>query len=196
MGAPNFTRSNASAIYAIGLENQFDDDYEFDLFLEEEAINSFAKGWYKTDELGGDNYYPRRYFAEKSRREKFGGCVLDFYIRAYAEAGYYDGAKLDYELELQVCSMNWVPAAEYENEDIIYMESKDAFAYDVKALNWCDNAGLSAMQAHNIAKFIRAKFATLKDEAEDAFKKLCQYELQVFADFGNGEVMYTQKAAS
>ena len=195
MGAPNFTRSNASAIYAIGLENQFEDESELDWFLES-AINVFAKGWYNIDELGGDNYYPRRYFAEKSIREMFGGCVLEFYIRGYAEAGYHEGAKLDYELELKVYTLNWAPSAEYENEDIIYLESNNAFEHDVKALNWCDNAGLSAMQARNIAKFVRAKFAKLKDEAEDAFKKLCQYELCVYADFGNGEVMYARKAAS
>lgn len=118
-----------------------------------------------------------------------GGCSIDLHIEACIRGGYYEGACFDFNGDIKV----YDGYGEESYEGWMFRDDYDFDESDVIKYNWTGRPGLSALQAKNIIKHLRAKIDELCREAELVFSRNCEHELFVAWHASNGETEYQEE---
>ena len=207
MSTPNFSLTNASRYFVLGMpvyytqeeidERELDQDLlgEFDeigtesLFQDTQhnvAYELKAKGWHDIEDCDGDRNYPTSLFSEKTVSIKCGDNSIDITIQAGCTSGYYQAANFDWFVNIKTYRR-----IDYYYETCDY-DYNDLTVDDVIRDDWYDNAGLSKIHAAHIIRKIEAIIDELKNEAELAFSMYCDEEMFCAWQAFNGEAGYSR----
>ena len=182
MATANFYNKNASYIYAIVPEDEYDDFIYQDVETNvSEAIGEYVKN--SKAYLGYSNkYYRNASIIEViSLTEEVAGIPISVDIEILMRPGYYEGANLDYEIS-------------YRTESVEFDDLSEAFQayYDVATWDFDMNKGLAKIQAKNAANRLENMSEELIENVEKILKANCTHVLQVVARFSNGETLYSE----
>lgn len=189
MATANFYNKNASNIYAILQENEYDgsiyDDVKDNISNDLEAYAKNSEAYTKNSEaysVHSNNYYEDASLIEVvSITDDIAGIPLFIDIEILMRSGYYTGANLDYEIKYSVGNV--------EIDDL--SEAFETF-YDVATWDYGMNKGLAKIQAKNAAKRLEAMSNELVENVEKILKENCTHILQVSERFSNGETWYSE----
>lgn len=182
MATANFYSKNASYIYAILQENEYDDyiydDVKDNISNDLEVYTKNSKAY-----LGYSNKYYRdaSLIEVVSITDEVAGIPLTVSIDILMRPGYYEGANLDYEISYKVESV--------EFDDL--SEAYQAY-FDVATWDYDMNKGLAKIQAKNAVNRLEAMSEELIENVEKILKANCTHVLQVAAQFSNGETLYSE----
>jgi hypothetical protein len=177
MGASNFSYRNARALYP--LFTGMDED-EAEMFDYSDACQDIAEhldeliGMDSVDNMpiGNHRSYSQRKLGHKSYSKSFGDVDIEVRIVAIITAGYYEGACLDWDIELY---QDGVETCEIE---------------DWKRYTYTDmSAGLCRIQEGNASKWVSKMTDKLTDEMEQAFAKIAT-PYRLIGRASNGETFY------
>lgn len=189
MATRNFYTKNANDVYAFGMEaeNDFDFDDSLDC-IKEVGISKY--GFEETSGDDGDRNYCGTYILDKS----FGG--KDFYnsgltvnidIAIIARSGYYQGANLDFELEVRNDNYYSYKLGDYESEDDLIDDMADEF------VDYCDevyNYGLRKCFKKRYKAFLEDYIDKAIEYANNVLESLCEEEYSLIGTASNGEGFY------
>lgn len=182
MATANFYNKNASNIYAILPENEYDNSIYDDV---KDNISNDLVAYTKNSEaylVYSNNYYEDASLIEVvSITNEIAGIPLFVDIEILMRSGYYKGANLDYEIKYSVGNV--------EFDDL--SEAFQAY-FDVAAWDFDMNKGLAKIQAKNAAKRLEAMSNELVENVEKILKENCTHILQVSMRFSNGETWYSE----
>lgn len=182
MATCNFPQVKTSRYYTGGLNSEYDEaeiDFEYHgeidniIFALEQKYDWFAYEKYLRDD--------GKIFACREIDVKYGGTEFTIELDAVVYAGYYAGWVFDVKSTVRIGFDEYDLELGYDFDPSIIIDD-----------NWCDNLGLSKIQAKNIAKKIDGIFRAEESNAEKAFAEWCEDELQVSARFSNGETWYSK----
>ena len=160
--------------------------YEIDEFYEyvREFAEESKKQFSYNEESGSDNdrnYCATNLFSFKTSK-MFGDIEVEVKIIGQIVSAYYEGASLDFSIELYNGSEN-VTLDNYSNVENIL---DDLFSNNCSLMN----QGLLKIQNKNAVKWAEKIKIELIELIEEVFTKVSQ-PLNVVASFSNGETIYT-----
>lgn len=169
MSTPNFTRLNASRIYATAINNEdeFDNELEYQDTLDNIKFSLKRKGWH----IGGkwEN------FASKTETVYVGDYGIDVAIEAVCMSGYYAGVNFDWRMTID--------GEEYD-PDSYYID--DIYGDMTRYSGW--NKGFCRIQSKNLAKSVGEAAYTLKEELEAVYEEFTTV-LRLISIASNGEAL-------
>jgi DNA-binding Lrp family transcriptional regulator len=176
MATGNFHNVNASRIFAVQIEEEWDyEDLKSNLLCELEA-KGFVKGY------GNDpnelRSFPSSILASKSVYKDFCGVEVEVEITAIVRSGYYSGVNLDWQLDFKLGNgyvMDEIPEQSEIAEDLDYYGDT--------------NKGMATIQAKNVEKFFEKTRDILIEELETIYQEN-SIALVTVARFSNGETIY------
>ena len=189
MSTRNFYTCNANNVYSFGEDAE--DSFDFDVCLN--AIKDIAIYKYGFEETSGcdDNRsYTGSYILEKWLGAKeFYNSGLDTNINVIivARDGYYAGANLDFELEIENEYDEPKKLGDYRNVDDLIDDMADVFVDDYYDLY---NYGLRKCFKNRYKAFLEHNIYEAIDYANDILSKLCDGEYRLIGTFSNGEGIY------
>jgi hypothetical protein len=176
MGASNFHYVNARRVYAVCMEEHCDYDEELEFtkdYLVEQGFDP------ESGDMNGElRSYPSRALA--SIRSSYPSADVSVTIIVGARSGYYEGACLDYDIQVDV-GYTRLFTEEIEEQDVF-----ESIEYHY------DNAGMRRIQARNITKWVNRTIESERAKVEEILAKACGIELVEVATFSNGETIYKQ----
>ena len=182
MATGNFFNNNASDIFAIFQQNEYDDFIYDDV---KDSVYNDLDAYIKKSNaysVHSNNYYRDATIINKvSITDEVAGVPLTVSIELLMRSGYYEGANLDYEINYNIDSI--------EFDDIT-----DAFqAYiDVATYTFDLSKGLATIQARHATNRLETLSDELIENVEKILKDNCTHVLQVSARFTNGETWYSE----
>lgn len=189
MATGNFYVKNANDVYAFAMEAEdcFDFDDSLDC-IKEAGISKY--GFEETSGSDGDRNYCGDYILDKSFGGKNfynSGLTVNIDITIIVRGGYYQGANLDFELE--VMNDNYYPykLGDYESEDDLIDDMADEF------VDYCDevyNYGLRKCFKKRYKAFLEDYINKAIEYANNVLKNLCEEEYSIVGVFSNGETLY------
>lgn len=169
MATRNFYNKNASKIFAVNIEEDF--DYQD---LQENLQSALQQlGFFATDESDNERNFCGKYIAKKRLEFENQNQIVYLEIKAVIRSGYYSGVNLDYEFKIVGDCIN-----NYNND----------FEIDEKSdLNYEVARGFKTL-------FKQAKKALAKEVKvlEKVFAENSEL-LTVAARFSNGETIYLRE---
>jgi len=191
MGTPNFATRNASKIYAVFMntrEEILDDndeptgkfidgpeEWEVDDrkdYFRDELVH---KDFYCVDNDAWDNNrsYPGQNLKTWWANKTFADVQIEISLTAKVISGYYEGASLDWEVEL-------------------FMDNCSYDAIDVTDfVDHCNhNKGVAIFTYPKVDKWIETTKQKMIDEMEKIFETFSEVKLQTIAVASNGEAFY------
>lgn len=200
MGTSNFHYKNASKVFAICMPFEDDETGEYvhpESWEYEEAISSIresmarSEGNFQSSETGYDNQelrsYPSTVIGEFSNGIQCNGKEIDICLTAVAHSGYYEGACLDWNIQVTVdgCEFDMEDDSESDWLDIIAsMESSDDDSNE-------DTMELSIFKNY-APKWIQETRDAMVTEIERIYAECSGVQLEVVGRFSNGETIYKQ----
>mgnify|MGYP001547179069 CR=1 FL=1 len=187
MGTSNFYKENASSYFAVCM----DEDWEFEL----DCLNScFEERGY---ELIGDGHYDydKQVLAFKDYNVGLKENDDDFTVKVKVllRAGYYEGANLDWEIEVE---SNWLDYEDFRDYfDYANSERLEVVLEEFAEVNRRDvwmSEPYTMDQQHQIYNNINSTIERAIEEVEKDFKDLSSHELKASARFSNGETWYSE----
>ena len=191
MGTSNFYYRNASKVFAIALDYQNEegenvscDEYEYDEQIEnvqyylDENKGDFSYSESERNSQYGNRNFNASFIGSLSTSKKFGDVDVDVQINCFSRAGYYEGACLDWEVELKVDS--------YSDDDIngVSYAFENGYLYSDNM-----NAGMMKIQAKNAQKWANKAKDALVEVVEKCFEKSSTCFVRL-GTFSNGETVY------
>lgn len=183
MATGNFYVKNANDVYAFAMEAEdcFDFDDSLDC-IKEAGISKY--GFEETSGSDGD-YILDKSFGGKNFYNS--GLTVNIDITIIVRGGYYQGANLDFELE--VMNDNYYPykLGDYESEDDLIDDMADEF------VDYCDevyNYGLRKCFKKRYKAFLEDYIDKAIEYANNVLKNLCEEEYSIVGVFSNGETLY------
>ena len=185
MATGNFYVKNANDVYAFAMEAE--DCFDFDdslACIKEAGISKY--GFERTSGSDGCGCYIL---------DKDFGC-RDFYnsdlsvninIIILARDGYYQGANLDFELEVMNDNYYAYKLGDYESEDDLIDDMADEF------VDYCDevyNYGLRKCFKKRYKAFLKDFIDEAIEYANNVLKNLCEEEYSLIGTASNGECFY------
>ena len=188
MATGNFYVKNANDVYAFGMEAEdcFDYDISLDCIMEA-GVSRY--GFEETSGYDGDRNYCGSYILNKDF-----GC-RDFYnsdlsvnidITIIARSGYYEGANLDFELEVSNDYYDSYKLGDYESEEELIDAMADEFVEDCEVYNY----GLRKCFKKRYKAFLEAFIDEAIKYANNVLESLCEEEYSVVGVASNGETFY------
>ena len=202
MGTSNFHYKNASRVYAVLMsyeDDVLDDNGEPtgeketvypDNEMSEEVmsfirneIEDLENGQYFNwvERIGELRSYPSSYLGSIRSCKSYGDIDIDVYIHAFIRSGYYEGACLDWTLQVDI------------NGNGEYIDDKDIqyAANDIRehASSYMSK-GLRTIIAYKAEKWIRSEADRLSGIMENIFSRNSDVEMRKVATFSNGETIY------
>lgn len=200
MGTSNFYYRNASKVFAIGLDyetNVIDEDgnetdemktvscesYEYDEQIEnvkyhlEENKGKFSYSECETKSQSDNRNFEASFIASLSTNKSFGDVNVEVEINCFSRSGYYEGACLDWELNINVDGTT--------EDDVEGIQSCFIDGYTYSDMN----AGLLKIQGKNAQKWANK----IKNEIVEVVEKSFELSSTCFvrlATFSNGETIY------
>lgn len=188
MATRNFYVKNANDVYAFGMEAEdcFDYDDSIDR-IKEAGVSRY--GFEETSGNDGDRDFCGFYILNKDF-----GC-RDFYnselsvdinIIIIERSGYYQGANLDFELEVSNDYYDPYKLGDYESEDDLIDTMAEEFVED------CDvyNKGLRKCFEKRYKAFLEDFIDEAIKYANNVLKNLCEEEYSLIGTASNGEGFY------
>lgn len=193
MGASNFHYVNASRVFSIcesyeipvldddGKETDEteyfypdSDDFECKVDNIKSLLKESGESFWGVETRSREELrsYPTTFIGTIYRRKTFGDIEAEVEIHCFARSGYYEGACLDYEVQINIDG--------YEVDDV---------AEHFKTANSSMNEGMLTIQAANAEKWASKAETELADVAEEVFAK-CSTQYTKVATFSNGETLY------
>jgi hypothetical protein len=145
----------------------------------EDLENGYFFNWVK--DSGELRSYPSSYLGSLRSCKSYGDIEVDVYIHALIRSGYYEGACLDWTLQVDINGYGeYIDDGDipYAVDDIIEHASTDM------------NKGLLTIMARKAEKWIRAEADRLSGIMENIFSRNSEMELKKVAQFSNGETIY------
>ena len=178
MATSNFHNVNASAIFAVPLEHEF--DYE-DLVcnLESELSNNPDYVDYGKTDKNELRSFPSRTLGSIRRYHQYKDFYVEVCVTPVIRSGYYSGVNLDWNVDYLI------------NGDASY-DSPDFYIDDIA---YCGN--LPKSKATIYAKLAEKKAEKLKNEIVEKLESIYSdysMKLGVTARFSNGETIYHKVA--
>lgn len=198
MGTSNFHYKNASKVFAICM-NDYDNDednsdfeFEYDMSIEDikECIETNLKDkTYSIKDIDNKRYrdcnelrsFPSYAFLSiDSKSKTFGDLELSVNFVLLARSGYYEGACIDFNIEMQIngYEVDFGYSLDYLMEDIDNHSNM--------------NKGLQTIFMPKIATWFEKEKESLQNQIEEVLST-CTLCLDRIATFSNGETIY-QKA--
>ena len=187
MATGNFYVKNANDVYAFAMEAE--DCFDFDDSLDgikEAGISKY--GFEETSGSDGDRNYCGDYILDKSFGGKNfynSGLTVNIDITIIARGGYYQGANLDFELE--VMNDNYYPYKLGESEDDLIDDMADEF------VDYCDevyNYGLRKCFKKRYKAFLEDYIDEAIEYTNKVLESLCEEEYCLIGTASNGETLY------
>lgn len=202
MGTSNFHYKNASRVYAVLMnyedeildengeptgetETRYPEIYEVDElkdFIEneiEDLENGVYYNWVKdSNELRS---FPSSYLGSLRSCKSYGDIDIDVYIHAFIRSGYYEGACLDWTLQVDINGNG-----EYIDDEDIQYAANDIMEYASSDMS----KGLRTIMAFKAEKWIRSEADRLSGIMENIFSRNSDVEMRKVATFSNGETIY------
>lgn len=202
MGTSNFHYKNASRVYAVLMsyedeildengeptgetETRYPEEYEVDELKDfikneiEDLENGRYYNWVKdSNELRS---FPSSYLGSLRTYKPYGDIDIEVYIHAFLRSGYYEGACLDWALQVDING-----DGEYIDEDDIQYAANDIREYSSTNMS----NGLRTIMAYKAEKWIRSEADRLSGIMENIFSRNSDVELAKVATFSNGETIY------
>jgi hypothetical protein len=174
MATSNFHNENASAIFAVQLEHEFDYDDLVENLKSELSNNPDYVDYGKTDkhELRS---FPSRTLGSIRKYHQYKDFYVEVCVTPVIRSGYYEGVNLDWNVDYSING-----DAEYDNNDF-YIED----------IAWYGKLSKSA--ATKYAKLAEKKAEKLKNEIVEKLEALYSdysEKYGVTAVFSNGETIY------
>lgn len=189
MATNNFYYRNASKVFAIGLdyenedgENVSCDEFEYDMEIEnvqyhmDENKGKFHYSEYERKSQLDNRNFCARYIASLTANKKIGDIDIEIEINAFSRAGYYEGACLDWELNINV-----------DGNDSDDIDDVTYFVENTSSRNM--NEGMLKIQAKNAQKWANKVKDELVALVEKSFENSSTCFVRV-ATFSNGETIY------
>jgi hypothetical protein len=179
MGASNFYYKNAKRLYPLFTDLSDDESEWFDYSeecqnLAEHIDEIVSLDRVDNEDYGNDRNYEAKRLGHKSISREFGDVSIEVSIIVLIRIGYYEGACLDYEIEV------FENGSEQDLDGI-----GNWYGYGTSRMS----AGLCAIQEQNATKWAQKQVDVLSNELEEAFSKITQpYEL--IGRASNGETFY------
>jgi len=179
MGTCNFHNTNASKVFAVLMDDQIDefdaqDEFEMlkaNLLERLSQLSEFTEGrGIDSEELRS---FPSTLLGSFERSKTIGGLEISVNLIAVMRSGYYQGANLDYTVELLAGG-----------------NSNDSFRSEYEYYSKYPNFALK--HAAIAQKWAEDTLATMRRELELVYTEVSQ-PLTVLARFSNGETLYTNK---
>jgi hypothetical protein len=193
MGASNFHYVNASRCFSIcesyempvldddgnetdETETFYPDSDDFDCEIDniKSILKEAGESFWGVETRSREELrsYPTTFIGTIYRQKSFGDIEVGIEVHCFARSGYYQGACLDYEVQLKIDG--------YEVDDV-----EEHF----KTANSSMNEGMLTIQAKNAEKWASKAEAELANVAEAVFAK-CSTQYTKVATFSNGETIY------
>ena len=174
MATSNFHNENASAIFAVQLEHEFDYDDLVENLKSELSNNPDYVDYGKTDkhELRS---FPSRTLGSIRKYHQYKDFYVEVCVTPVIRSGYYEGVNLDWNVDYSING-----DAQYDNNDF-YIED----------IAWYGKLSKSA--ATKYAKLAEKKAEKLKNEIVEKLEALYNdysEKYGVTAVFSNGETIY------
>ena len=140
------------------------------------------------EELANDRNRPACYLGYFQQSKFYGDEEFTVRLRIYYQHGYYEGANLDYDIEIdagygweevdeELCNGNKVTI-----EDIVTISLKNS---DLPK-------GMQKIQSKNIIKWIEKYIKETSEKIEKLFSEVCDNRLELVGTFSNGESIYKE----
>ena len=140
------------------------------------------------EELANDRNRPARYLGYFQQSKFYGDEEFTVRLRIYYQHGYYEGANLDYDIEIDA-GYGWEEVDEelYNGnkvtiEDIVTISLKNS---DLPK-------GMQKIQSKNIIKWIEKYIKETSEKIEKLFSEVCDNRLELVGTFSNGESIYKE----
>jgi hypothetical protein len=178
MGTSNFHNTNASKVFAVLMDDEideFDAQDEFEMFKDDllerlSQLPEFIEGrGIDSEELRS---FPSTLLGSFERSKTIGGLEIAVCLVAVMRSGYYQGANLDYCIDMLV---------DGNSNDCLRDAYEDYSAYP----------GICFRHAEAAQKWAADTLATMRRELEQIYTEVSQ-PLTVLARFSNGETLYTK----
>lgn len=140
------------------------------------------------EELTNDRNRPARYLGYFQQSKFYGDEEFTVRLRIYYQHGYYEGANLDYDIEIDA-GYGWEEVdEELCNGNIVTIE-------DI-VTNSLENSdlpkGMQKIQSKNIIKWIEKYIKETSEKIENLFSEVCDNRLELVCTFSNGESIYKE----
>lgn len=170
------------------------DKWEYDDFVEcirETAKNKETKYNYnEEDKSDGDRNYPARDVFSFSIDKSYGDIAVELLITAQIVSAYYEGASLDYRLEIY----NGGDFSEAEND--YYKTTEEDIIEDLFETKYSDHTysemsrGLRTILSKKAVAWAEKEVEQMKNLIEEIFTSVTTYKLDVIGTASNGETFY------
>jgi len=188
MSTNNFLLKNADHYYAICMgnyEDQLDFEMDFDgtIYNLMEELKSAGVKTYDCEikPRNGNRNFPEKYILTAEQEFPFMGFLYEIQVHIIARGGYYQGAILDWELDLS-CDV-----ASCEDSVESLMDEHDYYFEDIER----EKLGLYRMNRKKLRDRLEKEVDTLIDKVESAFEKV-SINLVKVGQFSNGEAVYRE----
>ena len=119
----------------------------------------------------------RRYIGAFNFSKWYADVLVELRFHLYYDIGYYEGAKLDYDIEVY-------NGFEYSDE----LENSLEYIFEDSDLS----VGMQKIQAKNALKWIEKIKAETSEKIEKLFSEVCDNRLELVGTFSNGESIYKE----
>jgi hypothetical protein len=153
------------------------EEWEIDDFVEYLRETAQEKTKFNYRDLSGydnERNYGGRYVFQLQADKNFGDVNFDVRLKAIMRGGYYEGANLDFEIEVN-------------DDDEVYEQS---FEWEFEMHSDLPK-GMQVIQRKNALKWAQKTLETMKEDIESIFTQVSQ-PLNVVATFSNGETIYAK----
>lgn len=145
-------------------------------------------GTYDDEELVHDRNRPARYLGYFQQSKFYGEEEFTVRLRIYYQHGYYEGANLDYDIEIEG-RYGW----EEVNEELWNGSKITIEDIIISSLEGSDlPKGMQKIQSKNIIKWIDSYIKETSSKIEGLFSETCENKLDLIGVFSNGEAIYEQ----
>ena len=178
MATSNFHNVNASAIFAVPLENDFDYEDLVDNLKSELGNDSDYVDYGKTDH-NECRSFPSRTLGSIRKYHQYKDFYVEVCVTPVIRSGYYEGVNLDWNVDYLI------------NGDASY-DSPDFYINDI-----AHYGNLPKSKATTYAKLAEKKAEKLKNEIVEKLESIYSdysMKLGVTARFSNGETIYHKVA--
>ena len=188
MATRNFYVKNANDVYAFAMEAEdcFDFDDSLDC-IKEAGILKY--GFEETSGSDGDRNYCGDYILDKSfGGKKFynSGLTVNIDITIIVRSGYYQGANLDFELEVMNDYYDPYKLGDYECEEDLIEAMADEFVEDCDVYNY----GLRKCFKKRYKVFLEDYIDKAIEYTNKVLENLCEEEYCLIGTASNGEGFY------
>jgi hypothetical protein len=166
------------------------DEFEYQ-DLKDNIGNSIAEigGDVLDESFDNDRNYHRQSVGKLQEDKYYGDIEVNIRLTAVIQSAYYEGATLDYIIEID----NGESWEEVDDQDTVSDIIDDLFQVEYNDYNYSDmSKGLRVIQSKNAVKWVEQQLPILSNKLEEIFKVYSSHKLQCNGVFSNGEAIYSE----